>query len=189
MEGQALQGYSLGSFTVVGLWLNTSILLKAPNIRGCARWLTKNMQCKSPGRLHYPSDIKLCCCTNICWLHRWGGQKQGKGWGTEKEYLLQIERCVIKTCFYPKATTALVQRVGEPSFIPTAHRCANISCQVKAKEQRETGGELTAYLEEKGGQKRAGAELRGCAISPRFIPVQHRQEFNIQPASPPLRLS
>lgn len=125
-----------GHIYFVGLWPNTSKLLKAPSTRGRARWLTKNMQCKSPGRLRYPSNIKLCCCRNICWLHRWEGQKQGEGWGTEEEYPLQIERCVIKLFFYPQATTALVQRVGEPSFtcIPTVHRCPSTSCQVKSKE-------------------------------------------------------
>lgn len=60
MERQVLQVCSLGSFTLVGLWLDSSKLLTAQNTRrGSARWFIKNMQHECPGKLHYSSNLKL----------------------------------------------------------------------------------------------------------------------------------
>lgn len=137
MERQVLQVCSLGSFAVVGLRLDSSKLLTAQNTRrGCARWFTKNIQCESPGRLHYSSNIKLWAVLLQEHLptSKDGEDRHGaKDGARERLSPLQTWMCVINT--YPKATTASMCNMLV-SVIPTAckHPHPNTSWQVKAKE-------------------------------------------------------
>jgi len=188
MERQVLQVCSLGSFTVAELRLSSSRLLTAQNTgRGCARWFIKNTYCESPGKLHYPSSIKLWAA--LLQEHqlapkagRTEVRQRMRHW--EGPSCLQTWMCVINTC--PKATKAsmcnmLVSLVSSP-----LHAGIHVPTPPGRWTLKNKWWEWIhcLFLEEIHAEESRGWAAWTCYWYP--LPTSSaRQGGSIQPASPP----